>query len=289
MITRRFVIRGLLASLLAGLIAASYGFFIEPALRLRVTRWRLSLPGWTAGPLRIAILADIHVGAPIVSRRRLRQVVTRTNALGADLILFLGDLEAGHRFVTEKVPLADAAAELAGLDCPLGVYAILGNHDWWHDAAAQTGAPGLPEAGRQLEAAGIPVLENEVRRFDGFWLAGLGDQLAYSVSGRGGRDDLPGTLTQAQDDAPVILMAHEPDIFARMPDRVGLTLSGHTHGGQVRIFGFSPLVPSQFGNRYAYGHVIEDGRHLIVSGGIGCSILPVRLGVVPEITVLELS
>ena len=68
-----------------------------------------------------------------------------------------------------------------------------------------------------------------------------------------------------------------------------LQLSGHTHGGQVRLLGFSPMVPSRFGNRYALGHVREEGRELIVSGGLGTSILPVRLGVPPEITVVELG
>ena len=74
------------------------------------------------------------------------------------------------------------------------------------------------------------------------------------------------------DGSPIILLAHEPDIFPDVPGRVSLTLSGHTHGGQVRLFGYSPVVPSRFGNRYAYGHVVEDDRHLIVSGGLGFSI-----------------
>ena len=87
----------------------------------------------------------------------------------------------------------------------------------------------------------------------------------------------------------MILLAHEPDIFPRVPARVALTLSGHTHGGQVRLFGYSPVVPSRYGNRYAYGHIIEDNRHLIVSGGLGCSILPVRLGCPPEIVMVELG
>lgn len=104
-----------------------------------------------------------------------------------------------------------------------------------------------------------------------------------------GLDDLPGTLAQLTDDAPVILLAHEPDIFPTVPDRVALTLSGHTHGGQVRLFGWSPVVPSAYGNRFAYGHVREGNRDLIVSGGVGCSILPLRLGVVPEITLIEIE
>jgi uncharacterized protein len=74
-----------------------------------------------------------------------------------------------------------------------------------------------------------------------------------------------------------------------VPERVSLTLSGHTHGGQVRLFGYSPVVPSSFGSRYAYGHVIEQGKHLIVSGGIGTSILPIRFGVPPEIVVIDLG
>ena len=126
---------------------------------------------------------------------------------------------------------------------------------------------------RVLERVGIPVYENDVVRLtkDGrpFWLAGLGDQMAF-ISGRRKRarrrfegvDDLPGTLAKVTDDAPVILLAHEPDIFPRVPDRVALTLSGHTHGGQVRMFGYSPMVPSRFGNRYAYGHIVEDDRNL---------------------------
>ena len=101
--------------------------------------------------------------------------------------------------------------------------------------------------------------------------------------------DLDGTLAKVTDDAPVILLAHEPDIFPRVPSRVSLTLSGHTHGGQVRVFGYSPMVPSRYGNRYAYGHIVEDNRHLVVSGGLGCSILPVRIGVPPEIVMVDVA
>jgi predicted MPP superfamily phosphohydrolase len=136
-------------------------------------------------------------------------------------------------------------------------------------------------------------MENCAIRIEGgpvsFWLLGLGDQLAFPRRNPAGVDDLTGTLAQVTDDAPAILLAHEPDIFPQVPDRVALTLSGHTHGGQVRLFGYSPLVPSRFGNRFAYGHVREGARDLVVSGGLGCSILPVRFGVPPEITVIELA
>jgi predicted MPP superfamily phosphohydrolase len=104
-----------------------------------------------------------------------------------------------------------------------------------------------------------------------------------------GLDDLDGTLAQVNDGDPVVLLAHEPDIFPSVPPRVALTLSGHTHGGQVRLLGFAPVVPSRFGDRYAYGHMVEDDRNLIVSGGLGCSLAPVRFGVPPEIVVIDLG
>ncbi|TJX21195.1 MAG: metallophosphoesterase, partial [Mesorhizobium sp.] len=104
-----------------------------------------------------------------------------------------------------------------------------------------------------------------------------------------GLDDLDGTLAKISDAAPVILLAHEPDIFPKVPSRVSLTLAGHTHGGQVRLFGYSPVVPSRYGNRYAYGHVVENDRNLIVSGGLGFSIMPVRFGMRPEILQIDLG
>lgn len=293
--TRRKVILGLLGVFLAGLFVSAWGFFVEPALRLRVRRWRLRPAGWTAGPLRIAVLADLHMGGPWVTLGRLERIVARTNALGADLVVILGDLEAGHRFVLEPVTNADTVRLLSRLRAPLGVHAILGNHDWWHDRAAQARGGGPSQVAAILRDAGIPVLQNAAVKLGqgaaAFWLAGLDDQLAVVLAGGGyrGVDDLPATLAAITDAAPAILLAHEPDIFPKVPGRIALTLSGHTHGGQVRFWGWSPMVPSAYGNRYAYGHVREDGRDLVVSGGIGCSILPLRLGVVPEITAVELE
>ena len=296
MLTRRGFIRGLAGALAAGSAFAGYAFGIEPHWRLVVTRYRLVPPGWPAGlKLKIAIVADVHACQPYMPISRIEEIVGVTNRLGADLTLLLGDFMAGHRFTTGAVPPSDWARALAGLKAPLGVHAILGNHDWWIDRTAQRTRLGPVGARRALEAAGLPVYENTAVRLQHgahrFWLAGLGDQIAFPL-GRSrfiGVDDLAGTLAQVTDDAPVILLAHEPDIFPRVPDRVALTLSGHTHGGQVRLFGYSPIVPSKFGNRFAYGHIVETGRHLIVSGGLGCSIMPVRFGVPPEIVEIELG
>jgi uncharacterized protein len=278
----------------------AYALGVEPLLLERVVSYRVTPSTWGATPtLRIAVLADLHACEPWMTERRIERIVAQCNELEADLVVLLGDYVAGHRFVTGQVPSPDWSRPLAMLAAPLGVYAILGNHDWWEDETAQRLGHGPVVARLALEAAGIRVLENEAVRLSlngsAFWLAGLADQLALLPGRQWGRtrlsglDDLPGTLAKITDRAPVVLLAHEPDIFPQVPPSVALTLSGHTHGGQVRLFGYSPVVPSRFGNRYAYGHVVEDGRDLIVSGGLGCSIAPVRLGVPPEINLVEVA
>ena len=292
--TRRGFLKGLIATIFAALFGTLYAFLIEPALRLRVKRWTIKRDDWTAPPLRIVAISDIHLGEPHVGLRRLRRIVRRANAIGGDVIVLLGDYAAGHHFVSQPVLIADAAPILGELVAENGVFGILGNHDWWDDLSAQRRGGGPNLYGDALEAVGIPILSNDAIMLEkaGIWLAGLEDQLAL-VRGGGsfrGLDDLPGTLAKIPNDGkPCVLLAHEPDIFSGMSERVSLTLSGHTHGGQVRLFGWSPIVPSKFGNRYAYGHVREAGKDLVVSGGIGCSIAPIRFGVVPEITVIEIS
>lgn len=284
----------------SGIALAGYAFGLEPLYRLSVTRYAITPANWPHGlKLKLALLADVHACEPTMPARRIEEIVEVTNGLSADAVLLLGDYEASHRFMQRALMPNEWAPILGQLKAPLGVHAVLGNHDYWDDPDAQRSRR-RPVRGRvALERAGVPVYENDVVRIEkngqGFWLAGLADQIAYFVrEGNGsmryqGLDDLDGTLTKVTDDAPIILMAHEPDIFPRVPARVALTISGHTHGGQVRLFGWSPMVPSAYGNRYAYGHVVEDGRNIVISGGLGCSILPVRLGVPPEIVVVDLG
>lgn len=301
MISRRAFLRLAGGVLLSCVSLGCYAFGVEPLLLTRVRRYRINPPGFRNHlKLKIAVLADIHACKPWMSPERIREIVDTTNELKPDLIVLLGDFVAGHHWVTEWVDAADWAPALSGLRAPLGVYSILGNHDWWEDRSAQAAGHGPTIARKALEAVGIPVLENDVVRLQkdgkGVWLAGLADQLALLPGKKWGRSrfkglhDLRGTLNKVSDDAPVILLAHEPDIFPQVTrERVALTLSGHTHGGQIRLFGYSPVVPSRYGNRYAYGHVVEEGRHLVVSGGLGMSILPIRFGVRPEIVLLELG
>ncbi len=294
MLTRRQLLLSLMGGVTLPALLGGYAFAIEPRFRLAVTRYRVKTPRLAAmsadKPLRVAVLADFHACEPWMPVSRIEHIVSTTNALKPDLIVLLGDYVAGlRRFRTAIVPMRDWSQALSYLEAPLGTYAVLGNHDWWVDGAATT---------EHLENSGIPVLENRAIELthpngNSFWLAGLGDQWAIPIGGGRfrGVDDLDGTLAQITDDTrPVLLLAHEPDIFPKIPTRVDLTLSGHTHGGQVRLpFLGSPIVPSRFGQRYAYGHITETDRQLIVSGGLGCSQLPIRFGVPPEILLIEMG
>jgi predicted MPP superfamily phosphohydrolase len=287
------------------------GYALAEAFQEKVTTYTFTPPNWTPGlKLRIAVLADLHVCDPWMSIERLEGIVAQTNALNADAVLLLGDFVVGMKLGTYSVPVSNAswASVLAKLRAPYGVHAVLGNHDWWQSAEVQKRREGPTPAGLALTAVGIPVYENTAVRLekDGhpFWIAGVGDQWAFrSDSNRQdevvpardsglhytGVDDLPATMAAIKDDAPVILMIHEPDLFPQVSKRVSLTFAGHTHGGQVRIFGYAPVVPSIYGSRYLYGQIVEDNRHLIVSGGLGCSSLPVRFGSPPEIVVADLG
>lgn len=214
---------------------------------------------------------------------RVRGIAQLTNDLKPDIVFLLGDFSGGHRFVTGPVMPEEWGEALSILQAPLGAYAVLGNHDWWHGPL-----PGMPSDGAKgvrqaLRSAGIEVLENNALRLTkggmSFWIAGLGDQIAG-----GGRDDLAGTMAQVRDPAPIILLAHEPAIFSRVPSRVSLTLCGHTHGGQVNL----PVLSERLIRRYqgmgpVYGHIIEKGRNLVISAGLGTSIVPVRFMRPPEV------
>jgi predicted MPP superfamily phosphohydrolase len=284
---RSLLLGGLGVTALSGSALAGYAG-AEAAWMLDVTRYRLKPRNWPAGQrLTISVIADIHAGGPNMGVERIRNIVDASNALRSDIVLLLGDFVATHRFVTEPVPAPVWAAELARLKAPLGVHAILGNHDWWFH---------LSEIRLALAGAKIPVMENDAVLLGEsgarFWLAGLGDQIAIPL-GRGrfqGVDDLPGTMAKITTDDPVILMVHEPDIFTKVSDRVALTLAGHTHGGQMRVPLIWPaFVPSAYGARFAYGHIVEGGRDLIVSGGLGTSFVPLRIGVPPEIVQVEVG
>jgi hypothetical protein len=230
---------------------------------------------------------------------RIKAICDQANALEPDIILLLGDYAAGTTAVRSYVHSRDWSKAMAGLKAPLGVHAIMGNHDYWEDKTFQRDPTVESFGEKALRDVGIPVYVNRSIRLEkdgrAFWLAGLGDQAALLPSRASKRpwtmgiDNLNATLAQVTDMHPVILLAHEPDIFAEISPRVSLTLSGHTHGGQINLFGWTPVVPSRYGSRYIGGHIVEDGNHIIVSRGLGCSGLPIRFGSWPEVLQIDLG
>jgi predicted MPP superfamily phosphohydrolase len=235
----------------AAAATAAYAGWVEPR-RLVTTRCTLRLPRWPPDldGLRLGLLSDLP-----------------------DAILLLGDYIDAHPLWGGRLAPEKIAHALAALHAPLGTYAVLGNHDW-----KQAG----DRMWRALHNEGIEVHENRVMKAGDLYVAGLADL-------RRRRPDLPGALAGVPADAPVVLLSHDPDVFPYVPGRISLTLSGHTHGGQIAIPVLRRLaIPSRYGERYARGHVVEDGRHLYVTSGLGTSGLPLRLLSPPEVVVLEL-
>ncbi len=291
MIDRRALLRLPAAIALAG---AAYSVAIEPNFQLSVTRYRVTPRDWPAAlSLRIAIITDLHACEPWMPPSRIQRIAAAVNCLQPDLIVLLGDFAAGTHLVTGPVRPDQWAEALSGLTAPLGLHAVLGNHDWWHGPLPTDPADDAEATRVALKQMGARLYENDALRLqkDGepFWVLGLGDQLAewLPMGTRGrwrGRDDLGATLALAKDDAPAILLAHEPFIFDRVPGRVALTLSGHTHGGQVNLPVLGPIAAEmRYRSKRIYGHYVQDGRHLVISAGLGESILPMRFMRPPEI------
>jgi uncharacterized protein len=262
-------------------VALAWGFLLEPQ-RLVVNEHELRLPRWPAklSGLKVALIADLHVGSPFWDLEALSQLVERTNTEKPDLVLLAGDYQINDVPGGHWVSAEDIAQRLAPLRARHGVFAVLGNHDWYNDGEATR---------RSFVAHGITVLEDQVQRIavgdSSLYLAGLADQLTRKSSPAR-------VMAQVPKGAASLLLVHEPDVFASFPGlgiAPDLTLAGHTHGGQVwlPVLG-RRVVPSEFGERYAYGHVTEEGRDLFVTSGVGTSILPVRFLVPPEIAILTL-
>lgn len=269
----QWTVRGVGLSFLAALL---WGFVWEPS-RLVERDYTLVLPHWPAqcDGLRLDVIADTHTGSPHNGIDNLDRVVQRLIASDSRAVLMAGDYVILSVFLGTYVPADKFASHLRPLTARKPVYAVLGNHDWWKDGA---------KVRRALESAGVVVLENQARELNlgrcRFWLAGLGDIWE-------GHPQIGTTFAAIDDDAPAIALTHNPDLFPRIPARASLTVAGHTHGGQVRLplIG-TPVVPAR--QHYVSGAIVENGRSLFVSPGIGTSILPVRFGVPPEISRLTL-
>jgi uncharacterized protein len=267
-----------LIALLLVVESALWGFWLEPA-SLVVREIDLPLAWPSSRPLRLVVISDLHVGSPYHGVRRLRSTVARINATQPDLICILGDFVTRGVIGGTFVPPEPIAKELRRLQAPAGVVAVLGNHDRWYDG---------PRVQRALVSAGIRVVEDTAVRLatpsGPVWIAGVSDLLTAP-------HDVSRALRAVSDhQTPILLLSHNPEIFPIVPDGVTLTLAGHTHGGQVRfpLLGAPVMITSRYGQRYAGGLVVERGRRLFVSTGIGTTRIPVRYGVPPSIFVLTL-
>ena len=256
-----------------------WGFFIEPN-RLIVRQQTIQIdncPKELSG-LRIALIGDVHTGAPFINDSKLQRIVELTNQQQPDLIVLLGDYMSPNSWHSHRVEPEVTASALKNLKAPLGVYAILGNHDWWYNGE---------RVKRAFEQNGIRILEDEVAevkwRAGSFYLAGLADLWTRP-------QHVNETIAKVPSDSPIIALTHNPDVFPNLPQSVPLMLAAHSHGGQVNLplIG-TPIVPSRFGPKYTAGPIYENGHHLFVTTGIGTSILPVRFRVTPEIVILTID
>ncbi len=279
----------------AGLCVA-YGYFIEPN-RLVVKHDEIKIKGWAPAfdGIRIAMIGDIHGGSNNVTEEKLRLIVGKTNAENPDLVVLLGDYVSQQREnkpITErqlKMPVDTIADNLRGLKAKYGVLAVLGNHDGWYSDTSV--AAEFTRVGFRVLQNEVAVIENEGKKLR---ILGLNDHMkvttwnAYSEAAK--QAALPTDKT-----GDLVVLQHSPDIVhlitgdLAISDDLKLMLSAHTHGGQIwlPILG-RPVIPSSYGQKYAYGHIKDRGLDMYVTSGIGTSVLPFRFMVPPEIVILTI-
>ena len=256
----------------AGAVMVADGLWWEPH-RLTVERLEIAfseLPPGLEG-LRIVQLSDLHRG-PVVGQEEIARAVARANALAPDLALLTGDYVSLSRQYAEP-----CAAALSALRAPLGRYAVLGNHDHWAGADAVAAA---------LRSAGLTVLRNQAQRIErggaDVWLIGVDDAFVR-------KHDLHAALQGVPAAAFKVALMHEPDLadeIARRP--VQLQLSGHSHGGQVRLPGIGPLLLPRLGRRYPMGLYRVGQLRLYTNRGVGRVQPALRFNCPPEITLITL-
>ena len=262
----RTILAGLAGVGIPMLIAGLAGIW-----RLRVERHTLKLRHWPAAlaGLRVAHLSDLHLG-PAYSRSVLRRALAAVRVFQPDIVLLTGD------FVHTTAHLPMLRAMLHGLAAPLGVFACLGNHDYWDDPAA---------VARMMTECGVDVLINEHRvvcwRGGSLVVAGVADPWQADA-------DLPCAIAGAPADVPVLLLAHGPDFITTAAQHtVALQLSGHAHAGHINLPLLGALVLPQWGVKYPHGSFTVGESGLYVSRGLGG--LPFRLGATPEVALLTLE
>lgn len=267
-----FIIVFLLPALLV------WAFFIEQQMLVntRVTIPINNLPIKFEN-YRIVFISDTHTCEPYTKLEMIKRVADLVNKQKPDLLVLGGDYEVTGLMFSKHIEAEETAQILKSINAKDGKYAILGNHDYFN---------GRTRIAKQLKENGFKVLRNESINLgtakSPLYLVGLGD-FDY-----GDADVMK--LMNISKNAPIIALVHEPDVFPTFLENISLTLSGHTHGGQIRLPFIGALkTPSAYGNKYAKGLIKEGKKQLFVTSGIGTSILPIRLFDPPEIAVITLK
>jgi predicted MPP superfamily phosphohydrolase len=265
----------LLLFVLLAIVAYGYGEAIQMPVVREAT---IAMPDWPAGapPLRTVLISDLHVAGPDTPPARLAQVVERVNRLQPDVVLIAGDFLSYRDLTTTHYTPAQSVAPLAALRPPLGVVAVLGNHDY--DTKGATVLPPL------LARVGVTVLRNQAVRRGALTIAG-------------GDDYHPGHFEADKLDAavaalpgPRVLLTHSPDPAVPLGLRYPVVLAGHTHCGQIVPPFYGPLITaSAYGQRYSCGLIASGARRFVVTAGIGTSVVPFRWGAPPDLWVLTFT
>ena len=260
------------------LALALLGWMYWTAVRDPIVReTEVQLPRWPPGqpPVRAVLLSDIHVAGPDMPPERLARIVARIDGLHPDIVLIAGDFVGDKDVGTRRYSLPEIVAPLARLQPRLGTFAVLGNHDYWRDE---------DETRDALREIGVRVLDNEAARAGPLVIGGLEDAFI-------GHDD-PRATTGAMRRlrGARLLLSHSPDPFPDLPGDIPLMLAGHTHCGQIQLpFIGAIFTESRYGRRYACGRIDENDHTLIVTAGLGTSIVPLRLGATPDLWLIRLG
>ena len=272
----RKALRLLLIAAAIGLCAVGWMYSVatrDPAVR----RASVEMPDWPLGepPIRVVLLSDIHIAGPDMPPSRLRRIVDQVNGLKPDAVLIAGDFVSDKTLATRRYPAGEGLRPLAALRARHGVYAVLGNHDHWR---------GATEVSAALKAAGVRLLVNESATIGGMRLGGVDDDFTDHA-------DVGATVAaMSAEKGAGVLLSHSPDVGPRTARNVTLILAGHTHCGQIRlpVIG-APNYESKYGDRFSCGLITEGSRRILVTGGVGTSVLPLRLGAAPELWLLTLG
>ncbi len=260
------------------LAVAAYSYFIEPR-RLIVNEQNLKIPNWSAklNGFRVVAISDIHGGSNNVTEEKIRKLVELANAQNPDLIVLLGDYVSQEKLASGalKMPSETVISNLKGFRAKYGVYAVIGNHDWYYDEKKMT---------KEFAEAGIKVLENAVE------VVTVDDETInlWGIEDYWKNRRVPvEAFEKIPDKRNIVVITHNPDSLLKAPGEISLMLSGHTHGGQVKFpfFGARAFVNDP---RFMEGFVEVDGKHVFVTTGVGATGPQIRFNVPPEIAVLNL-